>query len=55
MGNASVCYQIAEALKVPRILETFPMMPNVVPMGKDGYDFYAQSACEYYFDKLLNK
>jgi len=54
LGNASMCYQIAEALKVPRILETFQRMPNVIPMGKDGYDFYAQSSLEYRFTKLLN-
>ena len=55
MGNASMCFQIAEALKVPRILETFPRMPNVIPTGKMAYDFYAQSAVQYFFNKLLNR
>ena len=50
-----MCYQIAEALKIPRILEIFPRMPNIIPMGEDAYDFYAQSALEYYFSLLLNK
>ena len=54
-GNASMCFQIAEALKVPRILETFPRMPNVVPTGKFAYDFYHQDAVEFYFRKLINK
>lgn len=54
LGNQSFCYQLAEAMKVPRILEIFPMMPNVVPTGRSGYDFYHQGALDYYF-KLLNK
>jgi len=55
MGNQSFCFQLAEALKAPRILETFPMMPNVIPIGENAFDFYEQAAVEYYFDKLLNK
>lgn len=53
MGNASMCFQIAEALKVPRILECFPMMPNVIPIGENAFDYYHQGAVEYYFQKLL--
>lgn len=55
MGNQSMCFQLAEAMKIPRILETFPLMPNVIPIGEDAYDFYHQNAVEYYFHKLLNK
>lgn len=55
LGCASVCYQIAEALKVPRILETFQLIPNVIPVGKDAYDAYHQSAIEFYVDKLMNR
>lgn len=54
MGNASMCFQLAEAMKIPRILETFPMMPNVIPIGEHAYDFYGQRQVEYYFDKLFN-
>lgn len=54
MGNASMCFQIAEGLKVPRILETFKLMPNVIPIGKNAYDGYHQGAIEYYFSKLIN-
>lgn len=54
MSNASMGFQIAEATKTPRILETFPMMPNVIPIGKHAYDFYSQDEVQYYFDKLLN-
>ncbi len=53
VGNASMGFQIAEGLKIPRLLETFQVMPNVIPMGKNGYDYYHQQACEFYFQKLI--
>lgn len=53
MGNASMGFQIAEGLKIPRLLETFPSAPNVIPFGKNGFDFYHQQAAEYYFKKLI--
>jgi len=52
LGNQSFCFQLAEAMKVPRILEVFPLMPNVIPIGENAYDFYHQGAVEYYFNKL---
>lgn len=55
MGNQSMCFQIAEGLKIPRILETFPLMPNVIPIGENAHDFYHQNAAQYFFHKLLNK
>lgn len=55
LGNESMCFQIAEAMKAPRILEAFPMMPTNIPIGEDGYDFYHQTAVQYYFHKLFNK
>lgn len=54
MGNASMAYQIAEGLKIPRLLETYQLMPNVIPMGKNGYDAYHQAAMEFYFKKLIS-
>ena len=53
LGNQSFCYQIAEAVKAPRILEIFPMMPNCIPVGPNGYDFYHQGSLDYYFNKLI--
>lgn len=53
MGNASACFQLAEALKVPRLLEICPMMPNVIPVGENAFDAYHQTHIEYYFDKLF--
>lgn len=55
MGNESFCFQLCEALKLPRILEAFPMMPTNIPFGEDAYDFYHQDAVIYFFHKLLNK
>jgi hypothetical protein len=55
LGNASMMFQIAEGLKIPRILETFQPMPNVIPFGKNGYDAYHQRAIELYVHKLFNK
>lgn len=54
IGNASMCYQLAEAIKVPRMIELFPLMPNVMPIGESAFDYYSQPACEYYFNELLN-
>ncbi len=53
-GNQSANFQIAESLKVKRILEIFEPMPNVIPIGEHAYDFFHQTECEYYFDKLHN-
>ncbi len=55
IGNQSMGFQIAEALKVPRLLEIFQLMPNVIPVGGIAYDYYHQKPLEYYFDKLLNR
>lgn len=55
LSNQSMVFQLAEAMKVPRILECFPFMPNVIPIGKYAKDFYAQGVLEYNFKKLLNK
>jgi hypothetical protein len=52
MSNQSQGFQLAEGLKHPRILELSSIAPNVIPIGKDAYDFFAQDALEYYFHKL---
>lgn len=53
LGNESFCFQLCEAMKTPRILEAFPMMPTNIPIGEHAYDFYHQTAVEYYFHQLL--
>ena len=53
IGNLSFGYAIAEALKVPRLLESAPDFPLVYPNGSEGYDFYFQSHFEYLVKKLV--
>jgi len=55
MSNQTAAFQIAEGLKVPRILELCSAFPNVVPIGEDAYDFYSQKSLEYYFNLLYRK
>lgn len=52
IGNQSVCFPIAEALKVPRLLEASPDTPLVQPVGKNGFDFYFQPHFEKWFKYL---
>lgn len=52
IGNQSMCYAIAEQMKTPRVLEVCSFASNVIPIGKNGYGFYAQTALEYYVEKL---
>lgn len=53
LGNQSVCYGIAEGLKIPRLLEVCPFAPNVIPFGPNAYDFQMQGALEYLFNEQL--
>ena len=54
VGNQSSCFQIAEALKIPRLLEISPNLPNVIPIGENAYDAYHQEHIEFLFAKLYN-
>ena len=54
IGNQSIAYPMAEALKVPRLLEAEPLFPVVQPVGKNAYDFYYQPHFER-FVKILNE
>lgn len=54
IGNQSFPYSLAEGLKVPRILETYYSSPNVIPEGRNGYDFYFQKHFEFLVDELYN-
>ena len=51
IGNLSFGYALAEALKVPRLLESGPNFPLVYPNGKNAYDFYFQK----HFEELVKK
>lgn len=51
IGNQSFPFAVAEALKVPRALEVYFECPNVIPEGKDGYEFCYQPQ----FEKIVAK
>lgn len=55
IGSQSMAFQIAEGLKIPRILEVCKQMPNVIGSGPGFYDFLNQYSLEYYTDLLFNK
>jgi len=52
IGNQSFPYAIAEALKVPRILEVAFDVINVVPEGENGHDFFLQEHFEWLVNDL---
>jgi hypothetical protein len=55
IGNQSFCWHLADAMKVPRILEVCAQYPNTFPTGSNGYSFITQEALEFRFHKLLNE
>ncbi len=55
IGNSSLGIDIAEGLKVPRLLEASPYFPSRQIHGENGYDFYFQSHFEKYFNILKDK
>jgi hypothetical protein len=46
IGNQSFPFSIAEALKVPRILEIYYHTANVIPEGPNAHDFFFQEHLE---------
>lgn len=55
IGNQSFPFSVAEGLKAVRILEVYPIIPNVIPEGADGYDFCFQKHFEYLVGALTEK
>ena len=55
IGNSSVGFDLAEALKVPRLLEASPDFPVMQITGKNGFDFYYQPHFEKLFNNLYKK
>lgn len=53
IGNQSFPFALAEALKVPRLLEVYYKIPNVVVEGKGANDFIYQPQFEYAVTRLL--
>ena len=54
IANSSSCFPIAEALKVPRLLEGCPYYPAAQPHGNNAFDFYFQPHFEKWFEHLYN-
>jgi len=52
IGNQSLCMALAEAIKVPRILEACDFAPCNIPTGEKAYDFYYQRCFESYVREL---
>jgi hypothetical protein len=55
IGGQSSVWQIAEGLKIPRILEVCKAIPNVIGSGTGLYAFLKQEALQYYTEKLFNQ
>jgi hypothetical protein len=53
IGNQSFAFSIAEALKVPRVLEACSFAPNVIPTGKHAYDYYDNQSFELIVKELV--
>ncbi len=53
IGNQSFPYSLAEAIKVPRILESYYLSPNVIPEGANAYEFSFQPQFEFLVKKVL--
>ena len=54
IGNQSFPFSVAEGLKTVRLLEVYHRVPNVIPEGENGYDFYFQKHFEYLVDSLMS-
>ncbi|HEV7381559.1 MAG TPA: hypothetical protein VGN64_17295, partial [Dyadobacter sp.] len=52
IGNQSFPFSVAEAMKVPRVLETSFQIINVVPEGENGHDFFFQDHLESIVKRL---
>jgi len=56
LSNQSMNYNIAEAMKTPRILEICSYAQNCIHMiGEDSYGYLHQVGLEYYFRKLYSQ
>lgn len=53
LGNQSMCFAIAEAIKVPRLLEICDFAPNVHPCGEGGYYFRVEEPLKHYMKQLV--
>ncbi len=52
ISNQTMIFQIAEGLKVPRIVELCSWAPNVIPVGENALDFFDSMALQTHFHSL---
>lgn len=55
MGNQSMCWHIADAMKSKRLLEFSPDFPNTFPTGANGQIFLYQQSLEQQFKELYDR
>lgn len=56
LSNQSFLWNLAEAMKTPRVLEVCNFAVNCMPfVGEDSYGYYHQVGAEYYFRTMMNK
>jgi len=56
MSNQSFIWNIADAMKTPRVLEVCKWADNCQPhIGEDSYGYFYQVGAEYYFRTMYNK
>ncbi len=55
IGNQSSPFSVAEALKVPRIVECNHIVPNVIPEGHGGYEAWFQPQFEFLVRHCLER
>lgn len=56
LSNQSFLWNLAEAMKIPRILEVCEFAPNCMPFyGEDSYGYFHQTGLHYYFRMLYRK
>jgi hypothetical protein len=56
IGNQSMGWNLAEAMKTPRVLEVCQYAQNCQPcVGENSFGYFHQMALEYYFRRLYNE
>jgi hypothetical protein len=55
VANQTFVYWLAESLKTPRILEQYPLVPNVLPIGGNGVIVTTQANFEAAVDSMASR
>ncbi len=52
VSNQTMAYQLSQGQKTPRMLELCNYAPNIIPIGKDAFDYWDTFPADYYFYRL---